>query len=126
MKKKFIIILNLILIILNVITILYYINLKIKKRYIKELFIDKKYKLFSDFVKSQRLGYNKNRINKNKDYINNSILVDKLLVKDKIKELNIPDLYIAKVLGIYKNTSEINIDKLPNNFVISSIFFLPL
>ena len=44
MKKKFIIILNLILIILNVITILYYINLKIKKRYIKELFIDKKYK----------------------------------------------------------------------------------
>ena len=118
MKKKFIIILNLILIILNVIIILYYINLKIKKRYIKELFIDKKYKLFSDFIKSERLGYNKNRININKDYINNSILVDKLLVKDKIKELNISDLYIAKVLGIYKNTSEINIDKLPNNFVI--------
>jgi hypothetical protein len=119
MKKKFIIILNLILIILNIIIILYYINLKIKKRYIiKELFIDKKYKLFSDFIKSERLGYNKNRININKDYINNSILVDKLLVKDKIKELNISDLYIAKVLGIYKNTSEINIDKLPNNFVI--------
>ena len=119
MKKKFIIILNLILIILNIIIILYYINLKIKKRYIiKELFIDKKYKLFSDFIKSERLGYNKNRININKDYINNSILVDKLLVKNKIKELNISDLYIAKVLGIYKNTSEINIDKLPNNFVI--------
>lgn len=68
MKKKLITIFNIILIILIIITILYYTYLKIKNRYIKELFADEK--SFTDFLKSQRLGYNKNRINTNKDYIN--------------------------------------------------------
>jgi hypothetical protein len=112
MKK--IIIINIILIILIIITILYSIYIKIKNRYIKELFTDEK--SFINFMKSQRLGYNENRINTNKDYINYSTLVDKLLVKDKVS--NIPDLHVAKVLGIYKNTSEIDIDKLPDKFEI--------
>lgn len=116
MKKNCIIRLNIILFFIIIIIILYYIYLKIKKRYIKELFINEKYKLFTDFLKSQRLGYNENRINTNKDYINYSILVDKLLVKNKVS--NIPDLHVAKVLEIYKNTSEINIDNLPDKFVI--------
>ena len=59
MKKKCII-LNIILIILIIITTLYYIYQKIKYKYIKELFTDKKYKLFTDFLKSQRLVYNEN------------------------------------------------------------------
>ncbi len=116
MNKKLITIFNIILIILIIITILYYIYLKIKKRYIKELFTNEKYKLFTDYMRFQRLGYNENRINTNKDYIEYSILVDKLLVKEKVS--NIPDLHVAKVLGIYKNTREINIDKLPDKFVI--------
>ena len=116
MKKKSIIIFNTILIILIIITILYYTYFKIKNRYIKELFTDNSFKLFTDFLKSQRLGYNENRINTNKDYINYSTLVDKLLVKDKLS--NIPDLHLAKVLGVYNNTSEIDIDKLPDKFII--------
>ena len=121
MKKKCII-LNIILIILIIITTLYYIYQKIKYKYIKELFTDKKYKLFTDFLKSQRLVYNENEINTNKDYINYSKLVDKLLVKDKLSDISdisdISDLHVAKVLRIYKNTSEINIDNLPDKFVI--------
>lgn len=62
MKKKSIIIFNIILIILIIITILYSIYIKIKNRYIKELFTDNSSKLFTDFLKSQRLGYNENRI----------------------------------------------------------------
>lgn len=115
MKKKCII-LNIILIILIIITILYYIYQKIKYKYIKELFTDKKYKLFTDFLKSQRLVYNENKINTNKDYINYSTLVDKLLVKDKVSDIS--DLHVAKVLEIYKNTSEIDMDILPDKFVI--------
>lgn len=114
MKKYCIITLNIILIFLIIMIILYNIYLKIK--YIKELFTDNSFKLFTDFLKSQRLGYNENRINTNKDYINYSTLVDKLLIKDKVS--NIPDLHVAKVLGIYKNTREIDMDILPDKFVI--------
>lgn len=114
MRKKCIIALNIILIFFIIMTILYNIYLKIK--YIKELFTDNSFKLFTDFLKSQRLGYNENRINTNKDYINYSTLVDKLLVKDKVS--NIQDLHVAKVLRIYKNTSEIDMDILPDKFVI--------
>lgn len=114
MRKKCIIALNIILIFFIIITILYNIYLKIK--YIKELFTDNSFKLFTDFLKSQRLVYNENRINTNKDYINYSTLVDKLLVKDKVS--NIQDLHVAKVLRIYKNTSEIDMDILPDKFVI--------
>lgn len=114
MRKKCIIALNIILIFFIIMTILYNIYLKIK--YIKELSVNNSFKLFTDFLKSQRLGYNENRINTNKDYINYSTLVDKLLVKDKVSDIQ--DLYVAKVLGIYKNTSEINMDILPDKFVI--------
>lgn len=114
MRKKCIIALNIILIFFIIMTILYNIYLKIK--YIKELFTDNSFKFFTDFLKSQRLGYNENRINTNKDYINYSTLVDKLLVKDKVS--NIQDLHVAKVLRIYKNTSEIDMDILPDKFVI--------
>lgn len=114
MKKYCIITLNIILIFLIIMIILYNIYLKIK--YIKELFTDNSFKLFTEFLKSQRLGYNENRIKTNKDFINYSTLVDKLLVKDKVS--NIPDLHVAKVLRTYKNTSEIDIDILPEQFVI--------
>lgn len=45
-------------------------------------------------MRFQRLGYNENRINTNKDYIEYSILVDKLLVKEKVS--NIPDFTCGK------------------------------
>lgn len=43
---------------------------------------------------------------------------DKLLVKELIKKKRIPDLYLPKTLKVYKNVNDINLDELPNNFVL--------
>ena len=95
------------------------------KKNTKELFNNdtecKNKLIFSDYIRCQRIRdpvVNK-EININKEYINKSkLLADKLLIKDELK--NIADLNIAKVLGVYNNTKEINLDLLPNKFVIKA------
>ena len=44
---------------------------------------------------------------------------DKLLSKEIIKELGL-EKYLPKVYGVYKNSSEINLDKLPDKFVLKT------
>lgn len=45
-------------------------------------------------------------------------LADKVLVKEIIKKQNIPDLHIPKTYKVYKNANEIDMDELPNQFVL--------
>lgn len=45
-------------------------------------------------------------------------LADKFLVKEILKKKNIPDLHIPNTYKVYKNADEINIDELPNQFVL--------
>ena len=46
------------------------------------------------------------------------ILADKFLVKDIVKKMNINGLYIPKTLKIYRDANDINLDELPDRFVI--------
>tara|TARA_B110001469_G_C9636403_1_gene319188 strand:+ start:995 stop:1780 length:786 start_codon:yes stop_codon:yes gene_type:complete len=52
-----------------------------------------------------------------KDY---SIFADKLLVKDYIKKLNLPDLHIPKTIKILDPSEDLNLDTLPKNCIIKS------
>lgn len=45
-------------------------------------------------------------------------LTDKYLVKDFVENKNIEDLFIPKTYRIYKNAEDINIDELPEKFVL--------
>ena len=45
-------------------------------------------------------------------------LTDKILVKDYIKSKNVKDLFIPKTYKIYKDANEINIQELPEKFVL--------
>ena len=82
------------------------------------IFVLYKFTTFSNYIKLVRL-FDPFGIRKitNSEYIRKSSLMDdKLRIKDVIK--HIPNLHYAKVLGVYKNTSEINFDVLPQKFVI--------
>lgn len=45
-------------------------------------------------------------------------LADKIAVKEYIMEKKIPDLYVPKTLKTYKNANEINLEELPDKFVL--------
>ena len=45
-------------------------------------------------------------------------LTDKIKVKDYINSLNIKDLYVPKILKVYKNVEDIDINELPDKFVL--------
>ena len=49
-----------------------------------------------------------------------SLYADKILVKDYIKNLNITDLYIPKVIKILDPKEDLNLDILPKNCIIKS------
>ena len=46
------------------------------------------------------------------------LLSDKIKVKEYIRNLNIKDLYIPRTIKIYHSSKEIDINKLPNKFVL--------
>jgi hypothetical protein len=82
------------------------------------IFVIYKFTTFSNYIKLVRL-FDPLGIRQitNKEYIKkSSLMADKLRIKDVIK--HIPNLHYAKVLGVYKNTNEINFDVLPQKFVI--------
>lgn len=45
-------------------------------------------------------------------------LSDKYLVKEHIKKMNVSNLNIVKTLGVYKTVDEIDLSKLPNEFIL--------
>lgn len=45
-------------------------------------------------------------------------LADKIKVKEYIENKHIKDLYVPKTLKVYSNVNDINIDKLPDKFVL--------
>lgn len=67
------------------------------------------------YLQSERIIENNNNV----DILKNiAYLSDKLKVKDFLSKKNISDLYIAKLYGVFNLFEEINIDDLPETFII--------
>ena len=49
-----------------------------------------------------------------------ALLLDKYTVKQYLKELNIADLHVAKLFEKYDSTDQIDLDKLPDKFVLKT------
>ena len=83
----------------------------IKKRYLKEF--NKELNLENPRTLTEKIQY---RILKDKND-RYTKLADKYLVREYVRE-KIGEKYLIKLLGVYKNSKEINYDLLPNRFVL--------